>query len=1111
MYPYILFEYFNNNNNIYEIENEINNTKIINKRRLEIINNETQLIIKPYEIIDITFKFSEFFLNLSYYVDYLIIIQMNDKYLEMDSYIIDSIKRKVLNNKEVTLKLFNYNQEENHLTISVELLNIYDYIDEMLNFTYNQEIIRVLPSRAELLTNKIFPFIIFQNTFIDTKTVSTNFLTNEKTISLPFNFEIPNKNTTLITLVDLNITNKNISDIDLYNHGFSNNDPYSPQLFENNNLQYIFMPFFPYISSCYGYDKYLYLFDILENKNLCNIIDYEKIKIVVSNPFKGLYPLSDSCELNLTCKYDEYEQNKISNRWFSLVEKATLAYTTQEPIDIRKTFGNNFFGDNFNLDNLDKVSGIIPIDFIPHRKGNYNENCFPNNIVIDINYYHISQTKKKIYNIEVNMYDYINCKEQYSSSNNDIDEENNNNENNNNNFKDVYNLKINYKPMNYISLLNNYQFRYEVYFLLILIFTIIVFSLIFLIFYLIKKFINSKYLKYLNVNNQKLLIKYLFWPFIKGSSFGILILASLIALIIFNEKMKVFYVYSPTWDYIDLGGFESEVENNYYNKARVSLYFILSFLYLFYLSISIAIPKPDGLLLVDSRKKKLYKELNNIDNDKSLEDEDISNKNIKNNKKELLFSDDENSKKNEEKIKQFYDDKQVEITTVLSWKKRAVFFKYLLCLSYIVIKNYYIHLNGGLIIKSFIIIIIDPLIEEIILKFIFNEALLAAPLLVLNRVIKYITIIEIGGFIPSMIIYLLTTLFDSFLMIFIYPSIDKFEFFLSSKIHLFQLKYINKFAFKLIHKIVIVNNYLYNEEHWIEDYEKNLYKYLNKRDDEFYLEQILRINYIISIKLMSILFNPIIFIIFFYFKEETKIKDFFSLKEDKICIHFFLISLSLLIPEMAFQIVLINIIQIYYNSNINDYLNSCNIRYKLRENNIINTTDTMELHINQFWRSLDFFLFSEQFFFYLFINSSSLLLLFIGIMILSIYSYNPFGEPYLIFIIIIFFVCILVLHIVIELFKRLSKNNPSFNNRIGRNLEILEMEKKMDMKKLMTSEIVRNKFVKINKIWLIENLNSILDLEEDNNENNNIEEKEELNLKLKKIYQDALNYEYVEK
>jgi hypothetical protein len=226
----------------------------------------------------------------------------------------------------------------------------------------------------------------------------------------------------------------------------------------------------------------------------------------------------------------------------------------------------------------------------------------------------------------------------------------------------------------------------------------------------------------------------------------------------------------------------------------------------------------------------------------------------------------------------------------------------------------------------------------------------------------------------------------------------------------------NKFFFKLINKIVIINNYLYNEDYWVDEYVNDLYKYLNKKD-ELSLEQILRINFTFSIKLMSIIFNPIIFIIFYYFKDETKIKEFLSLKEDKEFLNYFLISLCLLIPEIALQIILINIIQIYYKMNINDYLKSCYIRYISRESNFINMRDTMELNINKFWRSLDSFLFSEQFFLNLFLGTSSLLLFFIGFIILSFYSYNPLGEPYLIFIVIIFFVYILVLHILIILFK----------------------------------------------------------------------------------------------
>ena len=468
----------------------------------------------------------------------------------------------------------------------------------------------------------------------------------------------------------------------------------------------------------------------------------------------------------------------------------------------------------------------------------------------------------------------------------------------------------------------------------------------------------------------------------------------------------------------------------------------------------------------------------------------------------------------------FFEDEHVEITTVISWKRRMVFMKYLFCVLLIIIKSFYINLIGNVFLKIIIINITDIITEELFLKIIFNEALLVSPLLVLNKIMKNILIIAIKKYKLSLIVYSIIAFIDFIIIIFIYPFIDKIEFLLSSKLHIFQLKNANKFIYRLFNKIVIINNYLYNEEQWKEEYENEIYKYLNKKN-EVSIEPILRINYIFSIKLMSILLTPITFYIFYFFKEETKIKDIFSLKEDIIFIHYIIMTSFFIIPEILLQIILINIFQKYYDISINDYLEYCDFRYSIRESDFINMRETMEFGINKFWRSLDSLLFSEQFFLNLFISSSSLILLFIGIIILTSYSYNPLGEPYLIFIFGLFFFCVLILHLLIKLFEYIGifvQKNPVINKRTGRILDFLEMDNNMQiMKKSMSTKKFRDKFVKINKIWIIENLINILGIEEEANyyleerEKRELNSKNQLELKLKKIYQDALNYEFVER
>ena len=125
---------------------------------------------------------------------------------------------------------------------------------------------------------------------------------------------------------------------------------------------------------------------------------------------------------------------------------------------------------------------------------------------------------------------------------------------------------------------------------------------------------------------------------------------------------------------------------------------------------------PDEKYLIQSNKEKLYDELNNMNEDKNKEQTIISKKSKKLKKieeeneendfikkKEIsLSSEDEHieNSNNEEKRK-FYDDEEVKITIVISWKKRMVLIKYLLCLALVINKNFLFQFKWHNLCKSF--------------------------------------------------------------------------------------------------------------------------------------------------------------------------------------------------------------------------------------------------------------------------------------------------------------------------------------------------------------------------------------------------------------------------
>jgi hypothetical protein len=80
---------------------------------------------------------------------------------------------------------------------------------------------------------------------------------------------------------------------------------------------------------------------------------------------------------------------------------------------------------------------------------------------------------------------------------------------------------------------------------------------------MLKRNRNPKIYKFVAFKKQIVFIEYFYYPFIEGIFYGILLLATIVSIIKFNEKLNIFYAYSSTWDYLDSGGFESEFENKY--------------------------------------------------------------------------------------------------------------------------------------------------------------------------------------------------------------------------------------------------------------------------------------------------------------------------------------------------------------------------------------------------------------------------------------------------------------------------------------------------------------------------------------------------------------------
>jgi hypothetical protein len=65
------------------------------------------------------------------------------------------------------------------------------------------------------------------------------------------------------------------------------------------------MPWIPFFSNCDGSDSRTILYDVFEYNQNCSLPTYDEIQIVNPIPSTGWSPVADSCNLQITCRYDE--------------------------------------------------------------------------------------------------------------------------------------------------------------------------------------------------------------------------------------------------------------------------------------------------------------------------------------------------------------------------------------------------------------------------------------------------------------------------------------------------------------------------------------------------------------------------------------------------------------------------------------------------------------------------------------------------------------------------------------------------------------------------------------------------------------------------------------
>ena len=260
------------------------------------------------------------------------------------------------------------------------------------------------------------------------------------------------------------------------------------QLGQNGEYQYdmnsLMLPYFPFLSNCWEFDSYIPISHIFESyqcqlpelseqypsnwwrRNFSALPHRDFLRPIGPLDFHMFYPIADWCERKLYCEYEEsLKESDITPRWFEAESGTTLFSLLRDPVNYYQYTGRDKTTTGINDGGGSKFMNSIKLSdvFIPvkikrlGRDENCDRLCFPRKVTLDISFYQVNRTNKRIVDALI-IYD-------------KFDRDTNNGK---------YDLTVRFYPLNYQQLIIKFAFDRDIFLLLFTLiggFTIVVSSL----------------------------------------------------------------------------------------------------------------------------------------------------------------------------------------------------------------------------------------------------------------------------------------------------------------------------------------------------------------------------------------------------------------------------------------------------------------------------------------------------------------------------------------------------------------------------------------------------------------------------------------------------------
>ncbi|ETK89593.1 hypothetical protein L915_06374, partial [Phytophthora nicotianae] len=246
-----------------------------------------------------------------------------------------------------------------------------------------------------------------------------------------------------------------------------------------------------------------------------------------------------------------------------------------------------------------------------------------------------------------------------------------------------------------------------------------------------------------------------------------------------------------------------------------------------------------------------------------------------------------------------------------------------------------------------------------------------------------------------------------------------------------------------------------------------------------------------SMERLALFYQPVLILIMMFFREEVMLPILYNIREKDMEIYLWY-SLIILLFQLVTEVFVLNVVEIFQGWKLYDYLVYCRYRFLQREKRWKGMEPNLDECIDEGLRTLDQMCFSSQFFMMCTIHITGIVFFVVGIEIMARASYNLFGDPamplLLAFVLAVsVFVRALVMFLAVrfEIWKIKHENTawlaaPDEDDEFGvprwGELEKIKgaSHEAYMMNQRITSDTFRNKFLNYNRLWLVNQLPSIL-------------------------------------